>query len=100
MENYSRKRGELDVLPKLTEGLENTFNFKVSDYDLSLALPYLNSKIMMIHDEQDEEVPVSDVLSLKSTYENIVLQLTNGYGHQKNLVNRGVLTTIKDFLKG
>lgn len=100
LENYSRKRDELDVLHKLTQGLENTFNFKVSDYDLSMAFKNLNSKVLMIHDEQDEEVPVGDVVSLKNTYEKIVLKLTNGYGHQKNLVNRAVLSSIKDFLVG
>ena len=98
LENYSRNRDELNLLPELTQGLENAFNFKASAYDLSSALQNLDSKVMIIHDEQDEEVPVSDVLSLKNSYENIVLKLTKGYGHQKNLVNRAVLGSIKDFL--
>lgn len=54
---------------------------------------------MMMHDEQDEEVLVGDVLTLRQTCENIVLKLTKGFfGHQKNLVNRSVHVAIKDFL--
>jgi esterase/lipase len=99
VENYCCKRDELNLCSKLAQGLENTFNFKISDYDLSLALQHLNSNVMMIHDQQDEEVPVADVLALKNNHDEIVLKITNGYGHQKNLINRRILSTIKEFLE-
>ena len=98
IENYSRNRGELNLMAELTCSLESAFNFIVSEYDLSLAIQYLSSKILIIHDEQDEEMPVSDALLLKNKYEKIILKLTNGYGHQKILVNREMLNSIKEFL--
>lgn len=97
-ENYSRKRNELNLLPELAFSLETAYNFKASEYNLLFALQNLNSKVMLIHDEQDEEVPIDDALSLKNKYEKILLKLTNGYGHQKILVNREMLNPIKDFL--
>ena len=98
LENYSQNRDELNLLPELTSGLEKEFNFKVSEYDLSRALQYLDSKIMIIHDEQDDEMPVSDAILLKNKNDKILLKLTKGYGHQRILVNRQMLSSIKDFL--
>ena len=66
IENYSRNRNEMDKITELTQSLEYAFDFKVSDYSLSTALTYLISKILIIHDEQDEEIPVSDALRLKT----------------------------------
>lgn len=98
IENYSHNRDELYLINELTSSLENAFNFKVNEYDLSLALQYLRSKILIIHDEYDMEIPVSDAISLKDKYEGILLKLTKGYGHQKILVNREMLFSIKEFL--
>ena len=98
VENYSRNRDELNLMTELISNLENAFNFKVNEYDLSLALQNLRSKILIIHDEQDKEIPVSDAISLKNKYEGISLKLTKGYGHQKILVNREMLISIKEFL--
>lgn len=97
-ENYSRNRDELNLLPELALSLENAYNFKAGEYELLVALQYLTSKVMVIHDEQDKEVPVCEALSLKNKYEEIFLKLTNGYGHQRILVNREMLNSIKEFL--
>ena len=98
LENYSRNRDEINLLPELTYGLENAFSFKVSEYNLFSTLQYISSKIMIIHDEEDDEIPVSDVLLLKKKYNKILLKLTKGFGHHKILVNREMLNSIKEFL--
>ena len=97
-ENYSIGRDELHLLPELRIALETAFNFKASEYDLLLSLQNLDSKLLLIHDEKDEEVPVSDTLLLKNKLDNLNLKLTSGYGHQKILVNRAMLGFIKEFL--
>jgi len=98
IENYCQNRNELDTQAELTKSLEHTFDFKVSDYSLSSTLRYLNSGILIIHDEQDEEIPVSDALQLKEANEGSKLILTKGSGHKKILINRDMLRAVKEFL--
>ncbi|MBI3585606.1 MAG: alpha/beta fold hydrolase [Ignavibacteriales bacterium] len=98
IENYSRNRNEMDAMTELTQSLERVFDFKVSDYTLSLALKRLDARILIIHDEQDEEIPVSVALRLKETSERSKLVLTRGSGHQKILINRDMLNAVREFL--
>ena len=99
IENYSRNRNEMDLMTELTQGLEHAFDFKVSDYRLSSALKCLNSGVLIIHDEKDEEIPVSDALRLKEAIGESRLVLTRGSGHQKILINRDMLHAVKEFLE-
>ncbi|MBI3578607.1 MAG: alpha/beta hydrolase [Ignavibacteriales bacterium] len=98
IENFSRNRNEMDAMTKLTQSLERVFDFKVSDYTMSSALKRLEAKILIIHDEQDEEIPVSDALKLKEASEGSMLVLTKGSGHQKILINRDMLNAVREFL--
>lgn len=98
LENYSIKRDEVHLLKELTTGLQNAFNFNASDYDLLKSLQYIDSDILVLHDENDEEVPVTEVLLLKEKYIDIDLHLTQGYGHNKILINRTLLSSVKEFL--
>lgn len=98
IENFSRKRNELDSMTELTQSLEQAFDFKVIDYSLSSALQYQNFRLLIVHDEQDEEIPVCDALRLQKTNEGYRLILTKGYGHQKILVNRDMHRAVKEFL--
>lgn len=98
IENYSKNRNEMDLMADLTQSLERAFEFKVSDYTLSLALQSLSTKMLIIHDEQDEEIPVSDALRLKEAQKGSKLILTKGSGHQKILMNREMLYAVKEFL--
>ncbi len=99
LDNYSVNRDEFHLLKELTNGLQNAFNFNANDYDLLQSLQYIDSDILVLHDENDEEVPVTEALLLKEKYFDINLQLTQGYGHNKILVNRTLLNSIKDFLE-
>jgi len=97
IEKYSRNKKEMDVMTELTQSLENAFDFKVSDYSVSLALRHLDARILIIHDEQDEEIPVSDALRMKESNEKSKLILTSGSGHQKILVDREMVREVKGF---
>lgn len=99
IENYSRNKNEMDAIGELTLSLENAFNFRATDYNLLTSLQSVKSSIMIIHDEQDEEIPVSEALMLKEADERILLKITTGYGHQKILMNREMLNSVKEFLE-
>jgi len=98
IENYSRSRNEMSAMAELTQSLEHAFDFNVSDYSLSLALKSLNTRVLIIHDEQDEEIPVSEALKLKAATENSKLVFTRGSGHRKILINREMHRAVRDFL--
>lgn len=98
IENYSRGRNEIAAMNELTLSLEQAYDFKVSDYDLTTALRGLNAKTLIIHDEEDEEIPVSDALRLKEVNEGAKLVLTKGSGHQRILISRQMLGAVKEFL--
>ena len=98
IENYSRNRDEMYKINELRQSLENAFNCKASEYNLCSELKFLNTDILIIHDEQDEDIPVSDALDLKQSNENIRLILTRGSGHKKILLNREMLRAVKNFL--
>jgi pimeloyl-ACP methyl ester carboxylesterase len=98
VESYCRDRNEAGLQAELFQSLEYAFDFKVSDYNLSSELKNLNSEILIIHDEQDEEIPVSDALKMKEMNENTRLLLTKGSGHRKILINRDMLHALKEFL--
>ncbi|MES0490121.1 MAG: alpha/beta fold hydrolase [Leptospirales bacterium] len=98
IERYNQNRGESDIRKELTQGLEKTFDFTVSDYDLSSRIGLLNSEILIIHDEQDEEIPVSIALNLKEASKKARLVLTKGAGHKKILISRDMLRSVNEFL--
>ena len=98
IESYSRDRDEMDMMAELTRGLENAFSFKVSDYSLSFALNQLNTRILIIHDEEDEEIPVSDAKRMQESNAESELKLTTGSGHQRILIDREMLRAVKAFL--
>jgi pimeloyl-ACP methyl ester carboxylesterase len=98
VESFCRDRNEADRQAELLQSLEHAFNFTASDYNLSSELKNINSEILIIHDEQDEEIPVSDALRMNEMSENARLLLTKGSGHRKILMNRDMLHALKEFL--
>lgn len=98
VESFCRDRNEEDKQSELMQSLEQAFHFKESDYRLSLELKNLNSEILIIHDEQDEEIPFSDALGIKEMNQSARLLLTKGSGHRKILLNRDMLHALKEFL--
>jgi pimeloyl-ACP methyl ester carboxylesterase len=98
IESYCRTMHSIFLMGKLTQSLEDAFNFKANDYSLSTEIEFIKSKILMIHDHQDEVIPVNDVIDLKHKYKKLQLKLTDGYGHQQIIMSREVLNSIVIFL--
>lgn len=82
----------------LRNSLEIEFNFKVSDYCVSKALNKLKQDLLVIHDEDDEEVSVSNAHVFKNTLLKTNLHLTNNLGHKKILFNREISKYIIDYI--
>jgi pimeloyl-ACP methyl ester carboxylesterase len=92
----ARDGGSFD---ELKPALEHRFSFRVDDYMTSPALSATGAEILVIHDEDDEEVPVSEARALADSHPTVTLLLTRGSGHGRVLVNRETLRAIVGFLR-
>jgi len=82
----------------LRNNLELEFDFKVSDYCVSKAVENLCQEVLVIHDEDDEEAPVSNALFFKNSLPKANLHLTNNLGHSKILFNRDICKHVAQFI--
>jgi esterase/lipase len=98
IDSYCKEKNDPGFKTALTEALESAFSFKVRDYDLTYTLGSVDAGILIIHDEDDEEIPVSNAYRMKDAKEGAGIFLTKGFGHQKILINRSMLKIIGDFL--
>jgi len=98
IEVFCRSAGETERIGELTQGLEQQFEFRVADYAVPAVLPYVQASIQIVHDEQDEDVPIADALAMQAARPDVRLTLTQGAGHQRILMNRTMLRAVKDFL--
>lgn len=97
-QHFCRYNGFSDRIEELIKGLENEFEFSMENYYLSDVIGKIGSRILIIHDEDDEEIPVSDALDLKEASAGVEFMMTKGSGHQRILINRDVLRKLKEFL--
>jgi pimeloyl-ACP methyl ester carboxylesterase len=83
---------------ELKPALEREFSFRVDDYQVAAAISDTGTGILIIHDEDDEEVPVSDVRPLVESDPGAKLLVTKGSGHGRILASRETLRAILAFL--
>lgn len=88
----------IEGLPLLKSSLETEFYFVSEDYTVKAALQKLSSDVLLVHDAEDEEFPVSDIYDLQKSMPAANLLVTAGSGHQKILANRTMMAGVKEFL--
>jgi pimeloyl-ACP methyl ester carboxylesterase len=74
----------------------------ISPNQIDRDLLQMKSRIptLVIHDENDLEIPFNETNSMLSIFPNSELFVTNGLGHRKILKSNKVLTKVNDFLHG
>jgi pimeloyl-ACP methyl ester carboxylesterase len=85
-------------LAVLKSTLEKEFGFLSEDYTLKAALQNISADILIVHDTDDEEFPVSDIYDLQKSKPGAKLLVTEGSGHQKILANRVMIARIREHL--
>jgi pimeloyl-ACP methyl ester carboxylesterase len=83
---------------ELKRTLETEFYFVSEDYTVKAALQKISADILLVHDQEDEEFPVSDIYDLQKSMPAARMLLTAGSGHQKILANRTMMAGVKEFL--
>jgi pimeloyl-ACP methyl ester carboxylesterase len=79
-------------------GLEKDFEFSAEDYNAGSALKNRNLDLLIIHDEDDDEVSISNAYDIKKAMPQTRLHITIGLGHKKILFSRDVIKVVSQFI--
>jgi pimeloyl-ACP methyl ester carboxylesterase len=76
---------------------EKKYPFKMSDFDASNSASKLTIPTLIIHDENDKDVPVSCAHHIHKHHPNSTLMITKGLGHNKIMGDEQVINSIVNF---
>ena len=65
----------------------------------NIAAKNLTLPVLIIHDNQDEDVPIKCAININKHLKNGELMITNGLGHRKILADEIVIEKIINFVK-
>lgn len=71
-----------------------------SSLSADIVAPEIRIPVMVIHDEDDKEVPVSAAYSIHENLPESKLMITSGLGHRKILGDKAVIQSLMEFLEG
>lgn len=77
---------------------EKKFNKHVNDNSASIAAKDVHIPTLVIHDENDNDVPIHAAFNIQKHLSNAQLITTKGLGHRKILGNGTVIDNIIKFL--
>ena len=83
----------------LQQHFEKKYNTEMESYSAHLAAQSITIPVLVIHDENDYEVPVSASKNIYSNLKNGELFITNNLGHRKILGNQEVIDKTINFIK-
>ncbi len=83
---------------RMLQRFEDTFNEQMDDYSASLAAKDVHIPVLVIHDENDLDVPVSAAHNIRQNLSDGQLYITQGYGHRKILGKKDVIRKIVNFI--
>jgi pimeloyl-ACP methyl ester carboxylesterase len=95
---------KLELRPKIgtlmCEQFEKKSHEAMSNYSSYLAAKEIDIPVLVIHDENDAEVPLSCGKHIHDNLRNGELMITHGLGHRKILGNREVIERSLSFIRG
>ncbi|WP_430400609.1 alpha/beta fold hydrolase [Flavobacterium sp.] len=87
-----------NIADLMRSSFEKTYQESMENYSGSNAAKEVNIPILVIHDENDEDVPYTASVNIHKTLKNSELLLTKSLGHRKILGNEDVILKIKNFI--
>lgn len=87
------------IAEKIKNRFEKQFNQSMDSYCVHLAAQKIDIPVLVIHDEDDIDVPVKAAYQIKKNIKNGELLITQGLGHRKILGDKKVIEKIKDFIQ-
>jgi pimeloyl-ACP methyl ester carboxylesterase len=90
---------DLKFVNLINQSFEQKFGLKMNDFASSVSVQKIEQPIMIIHDENDLDVPVSCAYSIEKNSKNVKLLITKKLGHRKILSDEKVIKEMIDFLE-
>ncbi|WP_158961354.1 alpha/beta fold hydrolase [Myroides fluvii] len=92
---------QLQLKPRIAEIIkmrfEKQFNRTMDSYCVHKAAEQIAIPLLIIHDEDDIDVPIKAAYEIKKHAPNSQLMITSGLGHRKVLGDKKVIERIRDF---
>lgn len=88
-----------EISIKLRDHFENKYDEAMDNYSAFKAAEAIEKPILVVHDENDYEVPVKAGINIHQHVKNGDLLLTQGLGHRKILGDPIVIQKLIDFCK-
>ena len=88
-----------EISIKLRDHFENKYDEAMDNYSAFKAAEAIEKPILVVHDENDYEVPVKAGINIHQHVKNGNLLLTQGLGHRKILGDTNVIKKIIEFSK-
>jgi pimeloyl-ACP methyl ester carboxylesterase len=82
----------------LCEYFENKYQVKMNDFSAYVAAQEVKIPVLVIHDKEDHDVPVTAGIHIHENLKNGQLLLTEGLGHRKILGDKNVIQKIIEFI--
>lgn len=88
-----------EIGDNLRDLFEEKYQVKMDDFSAYRAAQKIKIPVLVIHDNEDPEVPVKSGIHIYENLEKGILYLTDGLGHRKILGNQNVIKKTLEFIK-
>jgi pimeloyl-ACP methyl ester carboxylesterase len=99
MNDFAKKLGmDFATAQLMIKLFEKKFNTTINSYSAYIAAQSVKIPVLMFHDEEDNDVPVTAAANIYTHLEKGELIITHGLGHRKILGDSKVIKRIVEFL--
>jgi pimeloyl-ACP methyl ester carboxylesterase len=82
----------------MRESFEKKYQFEMESFSAYIAAKEVKIPVLVIHDNDDDDIPVSEAHHLAENLSNKEILITNNLGHRKILGDTTVISKIVEFL--
>ena len=87
------------LVPKIKRSFFKKFGEDIDIYSGSVAAKEVNIPVLVIHDTEDKDVPVSCAHNIRQNLQQGEIMITSGLGHRRILKDPKVISGIIEFIK-
>lgn len=87
-----------NMVTKLRTNFEKKYNMNMESYSSYIAAKEVSTPVLIIHDKNDDDVPVYASENIHKHLKNSELLITENLGHRKILGDEKVISTIETFI--
>ncbi len=98
VESYCSEQGLKERKEELIQAIQDGYGFPIEAYNVGPSLQNCTARVLIVHDQEDAEVPFQEALQLRQACPASKLVTLQGAGHGGILSSRTMLKSVRDFL--